>query len=234
MQAVGASGQDRLPRGKHASKLTGTAGGRPDSGLVEMRSLPELRHKEPGPDFSIWTRSGHSPGGARRSSAGRHRRDAPELDALRASSVRGHDAPTAPIPRLSSEAVMRGVTGHPQTTGLEVLLSLSMLVQDVPATADLQPGLSEPATAWAQERLAAMPLPRSPRDAVRPAMNIAIASQNHEERFSRATVAQDLESDRVEKEIRDAVSYEKGLAVKGLVSIALVIAVLVARVHFFG
>jgi hypothetical protein len=193
MQAVGAGGQDRLPRGKHASELIRTAGGRRlDSGLVELQSLPELRHKEPGPDFSIWTRSGDSPGGTRGSSVGRHRRDAPELDALRASSLYGQGAPTSPIPWLTSEAVMQ------------------------------------------EDRVAAMPMPRSRRDAVRPAMNVALAPARHEETFSTATVAQGIRSDRVEKEIRDAVSYEKGLAVKGLVSIALVIAVLAARVHFFG
>ena len=58
---------------------------------------------------------------------------------------------TVPIPRLTYEAAMGSVTGDTEMVGLEALLSISTLVQDVPAAVEL-PRVWRSATDGAEKR----------------------------------------------------------------------------------
>ena len=114
------------------------------SGKDPLPRAMRLCHEEP--DLDWLHRRRRSPqrdeaatnGAEKRLRADHHGGDAPGLDVLRALSAPAQDGTTmtAPVPRLTYEAVTAGVTGDTQMAGLEALLSLST-VQDVPATAQL-------------------------------------------------------------------------------------------------
>ena len=126
-------GNPLSPRGKHARNESRTAGD-----LVELRSLPEQYHGEPDLGPSTRTRLGQIANEPQRRSPARHRRDTPGPDALRARSAPMQDGTkTVPIPRLTYEAATGSVTGDTKMAGLEALLSISTLVQDVPAAVEL-------------------------------------------------------------------------------------------------
>ncbi|MGA2824999.1 MAG: glycosyltransferase family 2 protein [Streptosporangiaceae bacterium] len=104
------------PRGKHARKVSRTAGT-----LFGLRSLPEQCHGEPDLNPSTRTRLGQIANEPRRRSLGRHRRDTPGPDVLRARS-----APTVKRPGIWKSATdgsekRRQVTssGDHRSRGLE-------------------------------------------------------------------------------------------------------------------
>jgi poly-beta-1,6-N-acetyl-D-glucosamine synthase len=135
------------PRGKHARQPFQSAGDQ-----VELRPLPEQCHGEPDLAPSTRTRLGQIANEPQRRSPARHRRETPGTDVLRARSAPTQDqTKTAPIPRPTYEAATGGVTGHTQAAGLEALLSISALVQDVPATVEL-PRRGKSATDGAERR----------------------------------------------------------------------------------
>ena len=148
MYAGTPSGGNTLsPRGKHARNESRTAGD-----LVELRSLPEQCHGEPDLGPSTRTRLGQIANEPQRRSPARHRRDTPGPDALRARSAPMQDGTkTVPIPRLTYEAATGSVTGDTEMVGLEALLSISTLVQDVPAAVEL-PRVWRSATDGAEKR----------------------------------------------------------------------------------
>jgi biofilm PGA synthesis N-glycosyltransferase PgaC len=126
-------GNPLSPHGKHARNESRTA-----EDLVELRSLPEQCHGEPDLGPSTRTRLGQIANEPQRTSPARHRRDTPGPDALRARSAPMQDGTkTVPIPRLTYEAATGSVTGDKEMAGLRALLSISTLVQDVPAAVEL-------------------------------------------------------------------------------------------------
>lgn len=123
------------PHGKHTRQAFQSAGN-----LAELRSLPEQHHGEPDLCPSTRTRFDQIANEPQRRppAQARHRRDTPDPDVLWARSAPTQDGTkTTPIPRLSYEAATGSVTSDTQVAGLEALLSISTLVQDVPATVEL-------------------------------------------------------------------------------------------------
>ena len=172
MNAWTPSGGDPLsPRGRHARKASRTAGT-----PLELRSLPEQCHGGPDLGPSTRTRLGQIANEPQRRSLARHRRDTPGPDVLRARSAPMQDETnTAPVPRLTYEAATGSVTGGTEVAGLEALLSISTLVQDVPAPVEEKRHLAadevrpvEVLTAPSMRRSAAEVAFARPMPAVRP------------------------------------------------------------------
>lgn len=136
-------GNPLSPRGKHARKARD---------LVEPRPLPEQCHGEPDLSPSTRTRLGQIANEPQRRSLARHRRDTPGPDVLRGRYASMQDEiKTAPFPRLTYEAATGSVTGDTQVAGLEALLSVSTLAENVPASVEL-PRVWKSATDGAEKR----------------------------------------------------------------------------------
>ena len=180
------SREDPLPHCKHPDRL------------VELRPLPEPCYEEPALVPCPRTRLSQTADEARRGSPGRHRRDAPGLDVLRTPSEPVRDEIIAlPIPRLTCERAMGGMTADTQVADLEDPLWTTLL-QAFPATVHL-PGVSKTATEGPGKPLAAMRLWKSAGDQRQTTTIIVLIPAHNEERTIVATVtsilAQDLKPD---------------------------------------
>ncbi len=137
MNAVSAGAIDPLPRGKHSSPVSRTAGGRLGGGPVVPRSLPGPRYAEPYREPSTRTRLGQGADEALGRSAGHRRSDVPASPAgpqMVTPSV-PDETVTVLIPWLTFEAVMGGETGGTPAPGPAAPLPSPAPVGDVPAIA---------------------------------------------------------------------------------------------------
>jgi cellulose synthase/poly-beta-1,6-N-acetylglucosamine synthase-like glycosyltransferase len=113
-----------------------TARGRLDGGFAGPLPWPEWYHEGPDHDVSTRGRPAQIADESHTRSPGRHRKDAPVMDALRAPSGLAEDGSVSvsvsvPIPRCSDEAAMGGAVGDIDLAGRGDLVSLSAPVPEV-------------------------------------------------------------------------------------------------------
>lgn len=225
MQDLISSRDNSIRRGRHARKMAYNTSNPFNGDLDQPRCIHPPDHGASSLNLSSRTSQSHISESYRVGSRGRHRRYSWTIGSPRVHSPSSDStATTVPIPRViysEANSDSLGLSRDSQIVGLEALLAISTVTHDICETVD---------RASPTESL------RRSRDyTFHPVATTLVPDNRHEASITANPTSRYLrhfKPGHIEVEIRKAISYEKRLAVKGVLAIAFVILLLAARIHF--